>query len=257
MSSSSCVNFTFCHPFTCVVAGPTGCGKSTFVRNLILNRKYLVDKEWDYICIFLGTSIEENPVLASVKSLCPDIYVDIIDTKKMFPDVKTFSEVFPSQVQKLITTNSHRRGCIIFDDLMKELAACDMLVNLFCKYSSHCNLSPIYITQNPFIRGKNSSDNTTVFRNTHVFVLFDSPMDKTLVRNIAYKIDDPKSGILSLFKHVLKQYRYIVIRGDLNVNPRLKFSSDIFNQSPCPNAIVFELDSDGQQQEVNDDDTSC
>ena len=31
------------HPFTCIVAGPTGCGKTTFVARLLRNASEMID----------------------------------------------------------------------------------------------------------------------------------------------------------------------------------------------------------------------
>ena len=33
----------FKHPFTCLVAGPTGCGKTTFVKELLEKSQLLID----------------------------------------------------------------------------------------------------------------------------------------------------------------------------------------------------------------------
>ena len=45
------------HPFTCVVAGPSGSGKLTFVRHLMLSQEKIIDAQFDYIYIFIGTDV--------------------------------------------------------------------------------------------------------------------------------------------------------------------------------------------------------
>ena len=70
--------------------------------------------------------------------------------------------------------NKKKKGCVIFDDLMSELSECGLLLDLFSKYSSHYDLTTIHITQNIFFKagGKHGSDHVTIYRNTHVLVLF-------------------------------------------------------------------------------------
>ena len=83
-----------------------------------------------------------------------------------------------------------KKGCVIFDDLMSELSECGLLVDLFTKFSSHYSLTIIHITQNVFFKsaGKHGTDNVTIFRNTQVLVLFQTPMDMSMLMMIAKQI---------------------------------------------------------------------
>jgi len=75
------------------------------------------------------------------------------------------------------------KGCVVVDDLMNELERCDMLKDLFTKYSSHANITTIHITKNVFykVSWKHASDNVTIYRITHVLVVFDTPMYAALL----------------------------------------------------------------------------
>ena len=70
---------------------------------------------------------------------------------------------------------------------MSELSECGLLVDLFTKFSSHYSLTIIHITQNVFFKsvGKHGTDNVTIFRNTQVLVLFQTPMDMSVLMMIA------------------------------------------------------------------------
>ena len=59
------------HPFTCVVAGPSGSGKSTFVRHLMLSQEKIIDAQFDYIYIFIGTDASENKILSRLLTDIP------------------------------------------------------------------------------------------------------------------------------------------------------------------------------------------
>ena len=37
------MSIKFAHPFTCLVAGPTGCGKTVFVRNVLNSSVDMID----------------------------------------------------------------------------------------------------------------------------------------------------------------------------------------------------------------------
>ena len=59
------------HPFTYVVAGPSGSEKSTFVRNLLLKQDHLIDTSFDYVFIFLGTDTSENNTISTLGRVLP------------------------------------------------------------------------------------------------------------------------------------------------------------------------------------------
>ena len=144
------------HPFTCIVAGLSGSGKSTFVRRLMLSQEKIIDVRFDYIYIFIGTDIAQNRILSRLKSdISPATDVQVIEIFKMFPTRKEMIEEFPTRLKDMLL-NLHengKKGCIIFDDLMKELGEMGILLDLFTKISSHYNTSVIHITQNLFHKG--------------------------------------------------------------------------------------------------------
>ena len=125
------------------------------------------------------------------------------------------------------TKQTGKKGCVIFDDLMSELSECGLLLDLFSKYSSHYDLTTIHITQNIFFKagGKHGSDHVTIYRNTHVLVLFKNLLDNTVIHTIAQRISRGKKyrELVDMLHHVLDHHRYIVIMGDLKTSPKLKY----------------------------------
>ena len=79
--------------------------------------------------------------------------------------------------------------------------------NLFTKTSSHQNVSIIFITQNLFHKGKGDSQNSTLYKNTHLLVLFDSPLDTSTVSTVARRMSDSNSKPLrDMMLAIARQY---------------------------------------------------
>lgn len=234
------------HPFTCIVTGPSGCGKSTFVRDLMRKQNDVIDTEFDYVTIVLGTDASVNPILFSLKGHlnCP---VRVVELNKKYPTQKDLKEKFSSDLKDHLEVNSEdgeNKGCVIFDDVMSELSECGLLVDLFTKFSSHYGISVIYITQNLFFKsgGKRSGDNVTLYRNTHVLVVFKNPMDNIVLKTLAHRLQPPSSPpLLPMLAHILEHHRYLVVYGKLDRPPELRFTTDIFSTDPVPHQTVYQL----------------
>ena len=179
------------HPFTCVVLGPSGSGKSTFVRHLMLSQEKIINAQFDYIYIFIGTDASENKILSCLLTDIPPSATDvkIIEIMNIFPTRKEMILEFPTRLKQMLISQNRkgRKGCVIFDYLMKELGEMGILLDLFMKMSSHYNTSVIHITQNLFHKGsgKHSSDHVGVYRNSHITVLFNNPLDNNPLWTIA------------------------------------------------------------------------
>jgi ABC-type ATPase with predicted acetyltransferase domain len=235
------VDIQFRHPFTSIVVGPSGCGKSTFVRDLILHQHELISTQFDKIYIFIGTSIAENKIFKDLKDALPDI-ITICDITKLYPEGLKKGN-FKDNFTSIIADNSEKnlQTCVIFDDLMNELAEIQLLDEMFTKWSSHCNVSVLHITQNLFHKGKNNHSNAaTLYRNTKVLVLFDSPMDNNTLKIIATRLAKRKRIHLEdMLNDIVKKYRYVVIRANLQTPEELKFSSDLFATKPFRHIKCF------------------
>lgn len=233
------------HNFTCLVAGPSGCGKSTFVKNLLMRQGDLIDVVFDYVIIVLGTEARVNTALSSLSAeLTPSSIVSIIELiEKNFDSKEEMFAQFSRDLKYRLETERRegRKGCIVFDDLMSELAECGILVDLFTKFSSHYSLSIIHITQNVFFKSRHAGDNVTIYRNTHVLVLFKNPMDNMVVSNVARRIAPTSSSKLNhMLNSIMDRYRYVVIFGNLDRDGKIKYLSDIFSRDPVPHQKVFE-----------------
>jgi septin family protein len=236
------VNASFRHPFTCVVAGPSQSGKTTFVANLIASSHGLIDTTFKYILVYLGTSVEENPVFSALKESLPGLNIQVIDVGSLYQSKKAVAEKFPSDFLHTVKELGPG-GCVIFDDLMQDLASANMITDLFSKYSAHLDLSVIHITQNIFYRGKQAQEHRTLYNNTHHLVLFPQVIDSTVFNIVARRISGAggkkSRNISHMMQDVAEKHRYIIINGMLNRPSELKYTSDIFNLDPFPFQRVY------------------
>ena len=142
------------HPFTCIVAGPTGCGKTTFVARLLRNASGMIDPVPERVTWYYGEwqSAYEN--------------LDI-------PNL---------QLQEGLPTSfdAGKRNVVVLDDLMAETDG--RVTDLFTKKSHHSNTSVIYLVQNLFSRNKESR---TISLNTQYMVVFKNPRDASQITNLA------------------------------------------------------------------------
>lgn len=236
------------HPFRCLVAGPSECGKSTFVRDLLMQQSSLIDTNFDYITIVLGTDADRNETLSGLKNTDFGHKVDILELNKTYKNKEDLRKKFSSHFKEYIEKKSDhgkKSGCVIFDDLMSELSECGLLVDLFTKYSSHYGISTIHITQNIFFSagGKNAANHVTIYRNCHMLVLFNNVLDNTVMINITKRLSSGKNykELFSMFTHILDKHRYLVIFGDKRTPPELKYRTDIFQQHPVLSQTVYGL----------------
>ena len=86
------------HPFTCIVAGPTGCGKTTFVARLLRNASAMIDPPPEHVTWYYGEW------QAAYKNL------DI-------PNMR-MEEGLPTSFDN----DDGKRGLVVLDDLMAETA---------------------------------------------------------------------------------------------------------------------------------------
>ena len=163
-SQEKCQRFQFIHPFTCMVAGMTGSGKTAWVQTLLQQAQNVIDppperivwcySQWQPAYMVLVATI---PQIEFVKGIPPDLEHD------------SYFDV-------------NKRDLIVFDDQMSDAGGDKRIVNLFTRGSHHRNLSVIYIVQNLFHQGKGSR---SISLNSHYLVLFKNPQDKLQIVTLA------------------------------------------------------------------------
>ena len=203
------------HPFPCIVAGPTGSGKTVFVKTLLSGREQFIDGPPEYILWCYG---EFQPMFAELQL--------------QFPSIE-FHEGLPKDVKDKL--DSRKRNMIVIDDLMTELGDDKRVTHLFSKGSHHRNCSVLFLTQNLFHKGK---ENRNFSLNAHYIVLFKSPRDSSAVRNLAQQMYPGKHKfVLEAYADATaKPFGYLLIDLKQTTPDQLRLRANIFE--PCVDVYV-------------------
>ena len=141
-------------PFTCMVAGPTGCGKTEWVKRFITHLQDMVAPVPTKIIWSYG---EWQPSYQPLQ--------DRVQFVQGLPDL-------PAYTPKPLL--------LVIDDQMQSVD--QRVCRLFTKESHHHNISVIYIVQNLFDKHK---EHRTISLNAHYLVVFKNPRDGSQILHLA------------------------------------------------------------------------
>ena len=169
-----CEAFHLKHPFTCMVSGMTGCGKTTWVKRLLEHREHTIRPTPQRIIWFYSiwqpayNEMQQNiPAIQFVRGIPPTIEND---------------DYFDVSVRNLV----------VIDDQMSTASKDKQVINMFTQGSHHRNLSVIYLVQNLFHQGKGNRD---ISLNCHYLVIFKNPRDKLQVLTLAKQMYPRKTHV--------------------------------------------------------------
>jgi hypothetical protein len=200
------------HPFTAVVAGPTSCGKSVFVENVIRKTTEVVDT------IF-------SDILWCYSKWHPEL-IDIDQTV-----------IFQEGLEELTREDFSKPRLIVIDDLMKECNS--SVVDLFTRGSHHTNVSVIYITQNLFHQGKGQRE---ISLNAHYLVFFKSPRDSAQISHLARQVfpNEPKFVVESYKDATAIPHGYLLFDLTQSTSDDCRCRTNIFGEQPPGYTIVYQ-----------------
>ena len=201
------------HPFTCIVAGPTGCGKTTFVARLLRNAAAMIDPPPERITWYYGEwqAAYEN--------------LDI-------PNMR-LEERLPTSFD-----NDGQRGLVVLDDLMAETDG--RVTNLFTKKSHHSNTSVIYLVQNIFPKNKESR---TISLNSQYMVIFKNPRDASQIANLAKQMYPGRGAFVheAFADATASPYGYLLIDLKQNTPDGMRLRTSILLDDTCQFVYVPKL----------------
>lgn len=167
-------------PFSMLVVGPSGSGKSVFVNRLLQNSGLLFDKSYDKVI------------------WCYGIW------QKFYQELPyQMNDGLPSD--ELLNTGNFT---LVVDDLMDE--AQETVSAIFTKVSHHNNINCIFLTQNLFPKGRHSRN---ISLNAHYIVLMKNTRDKAQISHLARQVYPQNSKFLVDAYHdaTLMPYSYLFL----------------------------------------------
>ena len=198
----------FKHPFTMTVSGPTCCGKTTWLKNVLLSG-----------------SITPSPrqIIWCYREWQP-LY------REMMQQIQNITFVEGIQVPE---TNTGSPQLIVLDDLMIDASKNKDVSNMFTVGSHHRNMSIVCLLQNVFYQGK---ENRTMSLNSHYLVLFKNPRDQLQVSCLARQMYPHNSGhFMEKFQKATAQpYGCLVVdlKQDTPDSQRLKSGNVLYGEGP-------------------------
>ena len=151
------------HPFSMLISGGRGVGKTEFTKSLLKYRSTTIEPPIQRI------------VWCYVKHQ-PDLFYEL---KRLIPSFE-YVQGIPSDLDSYFDRNT--RNLLILDDLMDESGE-DKRVSMLFSRGRHDNLSVIYLTQNLFHEKQRS-----ISLNSDYMIIFKNVRDKTQFSNLAKQI---------------------------------------------------------------------
>ena len=149
--------FTFKHPFSMTIAGPSCSGKTTWIKQVLKSSDKYIEPTPQNIVWFYK---RWQPMYTEMQETIPNI---------------EFIQNIPMNLNDDSLFDTRHPTVIIFDDLMKDATKNTSVAELYTEGSHHRNLSVICLMQNLYHRGK---ENRTMSLNNQYLVLFKNPRDK-------------------------------------------------------------------------------
>jgi hypothetical protein len=182
-------------PFTAIMAGPTGAGKTRALMNLIKRATFISNPPPEEIIYCYGEwqkTFEDTPNVR--------FHDGAIDPENDIP-------------------NDGKHRWLILDDLMNELGGKDQTNKLFTKNSHHRNISVFFIVQNLF-----KKEHRTMSLNTHYMFIFKNPRDKSSIEHFARQAFPGKVPFVrEAFEDATsKPYSYLLLDMRQETNDKLR-----------------------------------
>ena len=155
------------HPFTCLVSGTSGSGKSSLVKSII-NQNLIEPKPTKVLWLYA----EDQPMYRGIKNV-------------------EFIQGIPEDLESRFDARVH--NLLILDDLMTQCHSDERMTRLFSVGSHHKNLSIIFVIHNLFHHGK---EMRTLSLNSHYIILFKNPRDRQQISTLARQMYPGQSQFL-------------------------------------------------------------
>ena len=185
--------FRFQHMFSILVVGPSQCGKTYFVQQLLTKN-----------CIDYP---EKKPL--QIYWFYNQLQPRYDEIKRTLKNRIRFAQGLPELSEDLSEINPEYNNILVFDDLMAQAADSPVLSQLFTQ-GRHRNASVLLLLQNMFPKGK---FNTDISRNALYKVMFRSPGDRKQIDIMAEQTfaKDRANFMRAYTRETEKPFGYIIL----------------------------------------------
>jgi GTPase SAR1 family protein len=204
-------------PFTLMIAGPSGAGKTSLLEKILINKKTILDKQPQRIVF----CYKNNQVAYDVFNLF-DVPVEFI---KGIPEDLAFDPKI--------------NNILIIDDLMADCKDNQNVADFFTRRSHHENISVIFLSQNIFMKGSCARD---ISLNSSYLILFDNPRDRQQIRVVGQQMFPKKTkGFMEIFDDAVtgkNGFKYILYDFKPTTEERMRIQTGII---PGEERIIYTL----------------
>jgi len=213
-------------PCAISLTGPSQCGKSTFIVNLIKNRDKMFNPNFKRLiyCQPSNLCVRGNPIFEEILKSFPtaELVCGLPDVKKLNLDMDTTSK------------------CLIIEDLMVELMNSAEMVHLFTVQIHHSNLCVLASIHNQYY---NSRFAKSLSRNIGYKIFFYNRLDLRELKMISSQISNNSNFLIECFNFLMTKFdnnnAYILIDGSFQSKMKSLFvRSHIF---PKPNGEITPI----------------
>ena len=194
--------------FKLFLVGPSACGKSVFIQNLLQN---------------ISTVSKTNPtkIIYAYKVWQP-LYEDM----NLQGLVHLFIKEDENLAEKLKMETIGEISLIVFDDLINSKNLGD-ISNLFVVDGRHSNYSMIFTSQRMFV---NNEYFRQISNNCDYFVVFKNPRNHSEIRTLAQQLTPLNLELLQIYaKATTEPYSYLFINLTQECDESIKFLSHLFD----------------------------
>lgn len=201
----------FQHPFSCIIAGSSQCGKTVFIKNLLAN---------------LDTMI--SPTIS-------EVIISYAEHQQTYSDMLSDPRVRLVKEEDDFECNGNGNFLIIIDDQMDSAMKAKHIQQLFTKGVHHRSISVILISQDLFPNEKYAR---TIRRNATYLIIFRSPTFRCQVQSLGGQLyPHAKKFLCAAYLQATElPYTYILVNFHPKCHDDLRVRSGVL---PFENEFVF------------------
>lgn len=216
-------------PFTCIVAGATGAGKTSLVYNILRYKKSL-----------FSTPPAKTFLFYNVKQVLYDNMMQSGVVSEIHEGLPTVGEL----TEMLEPYKSAGGTCCIFDDSLHDIN--EVVEKIFTQISHHLNCSVFFLSQNIFFQ---SSRYRTMNLNTQYLFVMKYPRALGQVMTLARQISPYQTKhIIQAFQDATRSpYKYLLFDFKASTPDHIRVRADILPYE-WPMSVYMESQVSKQNQ---------